>query len=94
MMDDGRKTMDDGRTTMDDRQYREGYGGRMKAWVLGCAPWQGVVRYPEGGFRRTEGRSVPSTIYYSTKVRFCDRVAVILILVCRDLAAGRRVSGG
>ena len=65
-----------------------------QGWVLGCAPWQGVVRFAEGGFRRTEGRCVPSTIYYSTKVRSCDKVAGILILVRRDLGFGRRVSGG
>jgi hypothetical protein len=36
--------------------------------VSGCAPWQGAVRYTEGGFRRAEGRLVPSTIYVSPDV--------------------------
>ena len=35
-----------------------------------------------------------STVYYSTKVRFFDRVAEILILVCRDLGFDRWVFGG
>jgi hypothetical protein len=62
-------------------------------WVLGCAPWQGVVRYTEGGFRPAEGRSAPSTIYYSTKVRLCDKVWEILIFVCHDFGLERRVFG-
>jgi hypothetical protein len=33
------------------------------------------------------------TIYYSTKVRFCDKVAGILILVGRDSGFDRRIFG-
>ena len=52
-------------------------------WILYVLLFQGFVE----GWK-------PSTIYYSTKVRFCDKVAENLIFVCRDFCGGRQVLGG
>ena len=55
--------------------------------VAGCVKVQGLSLSAEQSWRS-------STIYYSTKVRFCDRDAEILILVCQDLWFGGAVFGG
>ena len=62
---------------------RDGY------WAAAVA---GDGKVHGGSFFCEEGDA--PTIYYSTKVRFCDKVAENLILVCRDLGAGRRDFGG
>jgi hypothetical protein len=70
--------------------------GRLVDWGLGIAlrAMAGVVKFTEGAFRRAEGRLVPSTIYYSTKVRVCDKVAENLIFVGRDSGLEIRDLGG
>ena len=73
---------------MDERSGRFG----SLAMNLGLRAVAGGVKVHGGSFLCEEGKS--STIYYSTKVRFCDKVAENLILECRDLGAGRLDFGG
>jgi hypothetical protein len=54
----------------------------------------GYGKVPGGLFPTSERQDLLSTIYYSTKVRICDKVEKILILAGRDLGLDWRDFGG
>jgi hypothetical protein len=69
--------------------------------VGGRVVWSGLFqpaillgRYTQVPLFEVPGGMETLTMYYSTFVRFCDKVREILILVCRGYRSGRRVFGG